>query len=101
MISSSNKFGFSKVERDSVGGEKGRHVLTSHSEVQWMLKIDLPLLERASKDMCPQGEAGFHLKQESEGDCPRGPRFPEDTVKGCGEGGKRGRWREVDAVAWS
>lgn len=34
---------------------------------------------RASKDTCPQGEAGFHLKQESVGNGPRGPRFPEGT----------------------
>lgn len=78
-----------KVERDNLDGEKGRHILTSHSEAHWIWEIDLPLSERASKDTCPQREAGFHLKQESEGDYLRGPRFPEGTVEGYGEGGER------------
>lgn len=44
MISSSNMLGFLKVERGSLDGDKGRHILTSHSEAQWMWEIDLPLL---------------------------------------------------------
>lgn len=102
MISSSNKLGFLKEKRDSLDEEQGRQILPSCSEVHQMWETDLPLLERASKGTCPQGEAGFHLKQEREGDSQRGPRFPDGTLKCCGKE-ERGRgwgmgWTQEHAV---
>lgn len=89
MISSSNKLGFLKEERDSLDEEEGRQILTSCSVVHWMWETGLPLLGRASKETCPQGEAGFHLKQEREGD-REDPDFQRAHSKDVGKE-ERGR----------
>lgn len=49
------------------------------SEMHWMQKTKLPLLEKASMETCPSEDARFHLKRETEGQSER-TVIPERTA---------------------